>query len=681
MTTTYYAEHRGHDCEIGHLTLSKQQRQEIASKLAVGISYDEVIDSVHVTASQSGLSHLQFVTKKDLRNISRDFGIDRRETMHQNDADSVAAWVERTKKDSATENLVRFVKFQGEKCSRGILRKDDFMLIVASDAQLIGARQLCRPMKELCLDSTHGLNSYDFQMTTLMTIDEHGEGFPIAFCYSSRVDVQAMSVYLQVLKPLIGDVLENVVLMTDDSEVYSNAWNDVIGKPAARLLCTWHIDRAWRKNLPKIKGSTELKATIYKTIRSLMEIPSQEMFHGKLNQFMSAAKEDSKTAAFACYFESEYATRPELWAYSYRMGLKVHHNMHLEAMHRVIKHVQLRGLKVRRMDKSIHALMQFLRTKMSDRLLKLHKGKWTRHIGGIRMRHKTSQTMNKVHMECLEVNKVYMVHGSCNQIYTVRQADLVPHTKGACPLMCSYCGICVHMFSCTCIDSALRNTICKHIHLAISRYKPLIDCASELSDQQNNDTTSPVSDPEPDVAFNGSVIAVDDCDVAEAEVESINQLPRINESDAIINHLSTSRGMNNPDMEKYMSSFTSACSYLQSVMSTNVEVAKVIVEQLTKLKCLVSVLLDNPETPRLPDLPATTEPANKKAPTQRVFHSTKKARRRKQELTVSKPTEREKEFLLKSLTGSIAVISTQAPGDHDYNSSTLSQTIDFEHSY
>ena len=38
------------------------------------------------------------------------------------------------------------------------------------------------------MDSTQGMNNYDFQLTTVLAIDEHGEGFPVAFCYSSHVD-------------------------------------------------------------------------------------------------------------------------------------------------------------------------------------------------------------------------------------------------------------------------------------------------------------------------------------------------------------------------------------------------------------------------------------------------------------------------------------------------------------
>ena len=39
----------------------------------------------------------------------------------------------------------------------------------------------------------------------------------------------------------------------------------------------------------------------------------------------------------------------------------------------------------------------------------------------------------------------------------------------ACSLCCPDCNVCVHMYTCTCADSLIGATICKHIHL-IARY-------------------------------------------------------------------------------------------------------------------------------------------------------------------------------------------------------------------
>ena len=95
---------------------------------------------------------------KKIYKILHEFSLDRREVLHRNDADSVSAWIQRTKDEECSRKLVRFVKFQGETSSYN-LRPDDFMLILLSDAQLIGAQQFCGPKKEVCMDSTHGYES------------------------------------------------------------------------------------------------------------------------------------------------------------------------------------------------------------------------------------------------------------------------------------------------------------------------------------------------------------------------------------------------------------------------------------------------------------------------------------------------------------------------------------------
>jgi len=62
-------------------------------------------------------------------------------------------------------------------------------------------------------------------------------------------------------------------------------------------------------------------------------------------------------------------------------------------MQRTLKHIYLEGKKVKRLDKSIHALLKFLRDKSIDRLIVLHKGKLTSKIKELRKRHKNSLEM------------------------------------------------------------------------------------------------------------------------------------------------------------------------------------------------------------------------------------------------------------------------------------------------
>jgi len=114
--------------------------------------------------------------------------------------------------------------------------------------------------------STHGTNAYDFHLTTLLVIDNYGEGFPVAFCISNKIDSLAMEVFLEKARTAIGGPVKGDTLMTDDAPAYVNAWRSIMGPPDHHILYTWHIDRNWRKNLYKITQSTEVKGDVYKML-------------------------------------------------------------------------------------------------------------------------------------------------------------------------------------------------------------------------------------------------------------------------------------------------------------------------------------------------------------------------------------------------------------------------------
>ena len=54
--------------------------------------------------------------------------------------------------------------------------------------------------------------------------------------------------------------------MTDDAEQYHNAWKEVFGESNTRkILCAWHVDRAWRKAAELMPKSNQCQVTIVKT--------------------------------------------------------------------------------------------------------------------------------------------------------------------------------------------------------------------------------------------------------------------------------------------------------------------------------------------------------------------------------------------------------------------------------
>ena len=684
IRVTYYADHCGHQQDVAHQQLTRDQRAEIAGMLSMGIPFDDVLAKVQLSGDNAAVSRLHLTSKQDLKNITRDFHLATSVMRCANDADSVAAWVQQDQLNGQ-HSLVRYAKFQGAQDNVTGLADDDFMLVIMSEAQTAGLLQLYRPLKEVAMDSTHGTNAYDYQLTTLMIIDEHGEGFPAAFCFSNRVTEVTMRVFLSVCRDNIGRPMADAVLMSDDTDVYCNAWTEVMGPPAHRLLCTWHVDRSWRKNIPKIAADNLVKATVYKTLRALMELPDREVFDEKLADFLATVAADKKTEHFATYFNREYASRPQLWAFCYRRGLHVHHNMHLEALHRVLKHVHMQGRKVRRMDSCIHALLRLMRSKLHDRLLKVHKGKWTRHILGIRNRHRRGVACEPSLVTIVEANKVYAVRGkSADDVYLVEQNDTLPHPESTCQLRCESCRICVHTFSCSCLDAGLRYTICKHVHLVISACNPVISCVPGACDVH---PTAPNELPQSAAVTEASdedgAVFFECVDVGTEEVATSTTVntAALDETDAILQELSSQApavlSTKWQNIEKAKQQWNAICAEMEN--DENAEIAATVCQHLVRLKSLVAALKTKPV---LGEVQKPWEPTNKKVTPQRYFASTKKKpKKRKPEETLSKPDRKQKAYLLSSLSGQSELVSSMVSNtDHDYHVAA-DETIAFEHSY
>ena len=71
----------------------------------------------------------------------------------------------------------------------------------------------------ICMDSTHGTNMYDFLLVSVMVIDEHGEGIPVAWAISNHEDTSTLVQFLTAVKSRVGDIKPNL-FMSDDAEAF-----------------------------------------------------------------------------------------------------------------------------------------------------------------------------------------------------------------------------------------------------------------------------------------------------------------------------------------------------------------------------------------------------------------------------------------------------------------------------
>ena len=63
VSVSYYPQHVGHECELAHIRLHKEDRQSIASKLVAGIPFNDVLDNIHLNAGALQPTDLHLVSK------------------------------------------------------------------------------------------------------------------------------------------------------------------------------------------------------------------------------------------------------------------------------------------------------------------------------------------------------------------------------------------------------------------------------------------------------------------------------------------------------------------------------------------------------------------------------------------------------------------------------------------
>lgn len=140
--------------------------------------------------------------------------------------------------------------------------------------------------------------------------------------------------------------------------------------------------------------------------------------------------------------------------------------MYVEAFHRVLKYIYLKGKVNKRLDKCVGVLLKLARDKGYERLVKLEKGKNTERITQIRKRHQASLKMptNLVH-----ATEEYLTWEVCSQdkTNTYYVSQLNKECPYSCSINCTDCNICIHSYTCNCPDALIRATICKHIHLFV----------------------------------------------------------------------------------------------------------------------------------------------------------------------------------------------------------------------
>ena len=236
----------------------------------------------------------------------------------------------------------------------------------------------------VCMDATYKVNDYDFNLITLLVLDQFQEGIPVAWAISNREDKTALVCILQSLKKRNG-LIKPQWFMSDMAPQFFKAWKDISSEETTTYLwCIWHVDRAWRDGLKRYINDLEERKKTYHQLRTLMLEKEKRKFTEMLTKFLTL----NSNPLFLDYFRTLYCKHSENWAMCYRIGTPMNTNMYSEAFHRVLKIVYLHHKRNKWLDHLIHIVLKISRDKAFEQLQKLEKGKTSQRICEINKRHK-----------------------------------------------------------------------------------------------------------------------------------------------------------------------------------------------------------------------------------------------------------------------------------------------------
>jgi hypothetical protein len=90
------------------------------------------------------------------------------------------------------------------------------------------------------------------------------QGYPTAWCLSTSENESVLNVFFLEMRKKTGQLQPNW-MMTDDANQFYNSWKFAYGGDPNKLLCIWHIDRAWKKAIHSKVDDKEVQCQVYHT--------------------------------------------------------------------------------------------------------------------------------------------------------------------------------------------------------------------------------------------------------------------------------------------------------------------------------------------------------------------------------------------------------------------------------
>lgn len=219
--------------------------------------------------------------------------------------------------------------------------------------------------------------------------------------------------------------------------------------------------------------------------------------------------------------------------------------MYAESFHRALQIVYLDSKQNCHVDCLLAVLLRITRDKAFKQIQKLEKGNLSHQIKEINKRQASAKEMMSSGILPLQQSESNWQVKKKDHYYIVAQGD----KERTCLLCCASCHACIHMYSCSCADAHLHNTVCKHAHIVQTT---LINSSSDLpsgtpaKDVSITDNQALVINQDKELYEDLVFLANDDlptADVEESSPDSADYFARILQSSYSITNLDKKKSL------------------------------------------------------------------------------------------------------------------------------------------
>ena len=426
----------------------------------------------NLNMSPQPISRLHLATTKDIHNILNSKHLDSKKIRHNYDLNNVEAWI-KDMKEYNEQSSVLFYKNQNELVERfPKLRGDDFLLIIMKGGQACILKEYGE--KCIVIDSTHNVHCEYLHVAYIATVDEQRRGFPVAFMFSNRTDVDILEVFFTILRDRVG-IINARMFIADDLHDFYQAWWKVMSMPVHNLLTPWNVFERWSKRFELINNREKLRK-LKKQLRTLLTEPETDKFTNSLTQICATHREDPETKQFIEYFEENFSRNPDVWSNCLRKNYGVS-NFQLWGLHGKFKSTYKEGKNSKKLCRYISILMNLFEDYQLERLSMLEDESPAKRRTLADRHNKSVETGSLVYEVAVEpVYWLCPTESSSESYYEVKHDDerfskrSSPSSSSSgptircCDLRCSMCSSCRHDYKCTCLDYVVNFNMCKHIH-------------------------------------------------------------------------------------------------------------------------------------------------------------------------------------------------------------------------